>query len=228
LGVYYCHCFPFSFSASLSLLNITCTLLPPTTTLISGKAAISAVSGHSNARQSRWSSAKGKRYSRVAPRARRPQPARPPKGQRSPRSSASLCLAWPVLAHSPLPSLSQALLLSGLSLPVSVCPCLQAANSSVLFLYCRSCSHRSFLDCRTSSLQARLLPPRLHRSCLQPACLPRLALQDRERHDTTAFPWHHSDCQAPTLSTALISTLRRRTSLPRTTWHPPHQTLAQV
>jgi hypothetical protein len=185
LGLYYCHCFlSLSFSSLfLVILNITST----PTTLISGKPAISAVSGHSNARQSRWSSAKGKRETRVVPRARRPQPARPPKGQRSPRSKASLSLAWPVLSHSSLLSHHSQALLFGLSLPVSVCPCLQAANSSVLFLYCRSCLHRIAaldtvgpLHCRPASY--RLDCRFLHRSCLQPACLPRA--QDRERHDS--------------------------------------------
>jgi hypothetical protein len=192
LGLYYCHCFvslSFLFFAVLPLLNITCT--PTTNTLISsGKAAISAVSGHSNALKAGGRQRKGnEKVEWPQEPAGRSQPVHPRRVNA--RLAPRLASLWPGLSslslQSPLSSLSPALLLSGLSLPVSVCPCLQAANSSVLFLYCRSCSHRIAalltvgpLHCRPASY--RLDCRFLHRSCLQPACLPRT--QDRERHDS--------------------------------------------
>jgi hypothetical protein len=108
---------------------------------------------------------------RVAPRARRPQPARPSRVNARLARPASLSLAWPVLSHTLLSHHSLKHSSSpGSSLPVSVCPCLQAANGSVLFHYCRSPSTQQDLftagppptDCR--------IAPASKPACL-PACL---------------------------------------------------------
>jgi hypothetical protein len=148
--------------------------------------AISAVSGHSNARRKQVVVSEGKRSTSSGPQA-----AASPSTKHTGSTLASLtrlASLWTglsslsLLSHHHTHSSSP-----GLSLPVSVCPCLQAANSS--FFCCSGSNplHRiAAQDRRTSSLQARLLPPSTAASLLppacQPACLPRT--QDRERHDS--------------------------------------------
>lgn len=175
-----------SFQLSLSpLILAVLTLLEITPTLSSsqGKPAISAASGHSNLRKAK---AGGRQRKGNAGRS---QPVHQAQGQRSKARlarPASLSLAL-VLSHTPLSHHSlYALLLSRLE-PACQCLSLFAGSQqfcSLSLLQILFASHRSSQHRRTSSLQARLLPPRLPllASLLPPACLPRT--QDRERHDS--------------------------------------------
>jgi hypothetical protein len=185
---------------SLFLVNILITFTHPRTLIShpSGRPAISAVSGHSNALQSRWSSAaKGIDSREWLQQARRPQPAR------RPRVNARLASLSPT---SPACPLSLTLLSHSLSLRTPLrlepaCQCLFSFAGSQQFC---SLSFAQILfltvgplHCRPASYRPRL---KHHRSCLPslPACF-----APKTESDTTAFPWHHSDCQAPTLSSAL-------------------------
>lgn len=115
-------------------------------------------------------------------------------------SLACLQLARPVLSHS-LTLLSHHSLRTPPLRLEPACQCLFSFAGSQ-----QSCS-LSFaqilfltvgpLHCRPASYRLRL---EHHRSCLPslPACF-----APKTESDTTAFPWHHSDCQAPTLSSAL-------------------------
>jgi len=205
---------PFLISCNpfITLFNITFTPLTHTSKkVVSGKAAISAVSGHSNARQKQVVVSEGETRNESGPSL---------KGQRSHRLAhpASLSRLSSLSLACPPVSLTQTLLSHhSLSLYALLLSRPEPACQSVSVLVCRQPTvlfdfiiadpvrTAALSTVRTSSLQARLLPPRRIAPAFQSACLPRTHKTEK-RHDSIPAASFLS-CQAPTLSSALIKHL---------------------